>query len=115
MKPGPLEPPPIEYRGPDAPPRGPDPESTWRRFFAGLAIGTAVSAVLWIGGPAASRFVPAGVVFGLASVVVPGTKMVVGLSMLSQPPWKSFGAGLLASMAVGGLILCGVCGAAMTQ
>jgi hypothetical protein len=99
----------IEYRTPPTVPRGPDPESTWKRFLIGLGLGTAVSAMLWIGGPAASRFVPASVVFGLASIVVPGTKLVIGLSMLSQPPWKSFGNGLLASMAVGFLILCGVC------
>ena len=108
------EPAPLDYRSSGRIPPGPDPESTWRRFLAGLGIGTAVSAVLWIGGPAASRFVPASVVFGLASIVVPGTKLVVAASMLSQPPWKSFGAGLLASMAVGFLILCGVCWVGLT-
>jgi len=53
------------------------------------------------------------VIFGLAAVVVPGTKLVVGVSMLRQPLWKSFGAELLASMALGSLILFGVCASAI--
>jgi len=105
---------PLPYRRPDRLPQPPDPESTWQRFVAGIGIGTAVSAVLWIGGLASRRYVPASVIFGLGSVVVPGTKFVVGLSLLSNPPWRRFGAGLLVSMAVGFMILCGVCWVGMT-
>jgi len=35
----------------------------------------------------------------MAAVVVPLTRFAVGVSLLSQPPRKSFGLGLLASMA----------------
>jgi hypothetical protein len=104
---------PIEYR-PDAVPTGRDPESTWQRFVAGVAIGTAVSAVVWIGGAASGRFVPARMLFAVAYIVVPGMKLVIGASLLSQPPWRSFGAGLLVSLGVGLLILCGLCAAQMT-
>jgi hypothetical protein len=111
-----TEPPPqpLPYRKPDPVREPPDPQSTWGRFITGLSIGTGVSAVLWIGGAAATGHAVAVVIFGLAAVVVPGTKLVVGISMLKQPPWKSFGAGLLASLALGSLILFGVCFGAMT-
>lgn len=87
----------------------------WRQFAAGIAAGTAASAVLWIG----AFNLPSGtwlnVVIGLAAVIVPGTKFAVGATLMSRPDSRPFGAGLFASLGTGFLILAGTCATALVR
>lgn len=110
------EPEPLDYHNRGPPPPDYDPRAARRQFVAGVAIGTLASAVLWVGGAMLRPGQVLGaVLFGLAYVVVPGTKLALGASFLHQPQRKSFGAGLLVSLPIGLLIFCGVCWSAMVR
>jgi hypothetical protein len=84
------------------PPR--DQKGSQRQFLLALAIGTAASAFTWI----VAWGSLAGVYF---MVLVPLAKLFIGIELRRRPPWKGFGAGLLASLAVGFLIFFSVCAA----
>jgi len=110
--------PPLDYQTPVD--QRPDPgrheeAGKWRRFAAGIGIGTAASALLWIG----VFNTPSGTwltgVMGLACIIVPGTKFVVATSLMSRPDSRPFGAGLLASFGTGFLILAGTCAITLSR
>src|SRR5512138_3548787 len=93
--------PPLHYQSPGN--QMPDPgrheeAAKWRRFAAGIGIGTAASALLWICAFNMPSNTWLNVVVGLACVIVPGTKLVVAASLMSRPDSRPFGAGLLASL-----------------
>jgi len=50
-----------------------------------------------------------------ACVVVPGAKLVVAATLMSRPDSRPFGAGLLASLGTGFLVLVGTCAASLTR
>jgi hypothetical protein len=98
-------PPPLEYRSAGSGRSPGERKQIWRRFFSGLALGTAMSAVVWIAG--FDRLVNHG--SGLALFLVPGVKLAAGICGLCLRGWRSFGAGILVSIALGFLIFFGVC------
>ncbi|HWE00974.1 MAG TPA: hypothetical protein VG326_01095 [Tepidisphaeraceae bacterium] len=112
--PDPLEtphPPPnaLSYQAPgQGPPLPPlSAAQTLRLFFAGLTLGTALSAIVWI---IAFRF-EIGMFAGGAMVVIPLLKLSTGIIFVCRRGWRSLGAGILVSLALGFLIFFGVCAA----
>jgi hypothetical protein len=97
-------PPPIPPLGNPPPPIPSSSGSVLLRFFIGLLIGIAGSVVVWIVGW--ERFVDKG--SGLAILIVPGLKLVAGMTFIFIPRWRSFGAGILVSIALGFLIFGGM-------
>src|SRR5688500_8500136 len=104
MDPTPPPPPQVtpDYQSPSSPsrPRNPWP-SIAARLMAGLMTGVAVSAIVWyLGwGPLVDSS------FGAVTLwLVPSLKGVAALVLLFVPGWRSFGAGLLLSIALGVLI-----------
>jgi hypothetical protein len=104
---GPPVPPPVpvEYRRPGSgPPRGHPP--TWGQFFAGLGLGTLVSAVFW---PASWRAIDQGtgangvLLFGLPVLKLIGAVTLIALGR------RGLGLGLLVSIALGFMIFFYIC------
>jgi hypothetical protein len=101
-------PPKLDYRPPEprrtlqAPAGG-----SVRGLLLGLAIGSAVSALFWIAGW--DTLVEHG--SGIAVYLLPLAKAVAAVFLLAVPGWRSFGTGLLLSIAVGALIFFGTCAA----
>jgi len=96
-------------------PDHPEAADKWRRFAAGIGIGTAASAVLWIAAFNMPSYPWLHAIIGLACVVVPGAKLVVAATLMSRPDSRPFGAGLLASLGTGFLVLVGTCAASLTR
>jgi hypothetical protein len=72
----------------------------------GLGIGTLVSAVAWgLGWNALDRSGAGGILVWL----IPTAKLVAGFACFPIPGWRSFGVGLILSIAVGFLIFFGSC------
>src|SRR5260221_8338550 len=94
---------PLDYRAPSAPRSPQERKQIWPRFFAGLILGTAVSAIIWVAG--FDRLVNHG--SGLALFLVPGVKLTAGIWTFCMRGWRSFGAGMLISIALGFLIFFG--------
>jgi hypothetical protein len=110
--------PPLDYQSPGdqtPDPRRPEDSGKWRRFAAGIGVGTGVSALLWIGVFNTPSNTWLYGVLMLACIIVPGTKLAVATSLMSRPDSRAFGAGLLASFATGFLILFGTCAATMSR
>ena len=103
----------IEGNTMSSPPPANDAPKTWRPFAAGIGVGTAASAVLWIVAFNAPSNTWLHVVIGLACVLVPATKFLVAATLMSRPDSKLFGAGLLASLGTGFVILAGTCAASL--
>jgi hypothetical protein len=76
-----------------------------RRFFAGMILGTVISGMVW---PAGFNLM-ANRGLGLAMFIVPFAKIVAITVALGRREWRSFGLGLLVSIAVGFLIFFGAC------
>ena len=97
--------PPLDYQSQPPPPPGPRPVSPALRLLAGFLAGTALSAAVWIGGwtPLVQR--------GSGDIlwVVPAVKVLASVVCLCIPGWRSFGAGVLASLAIGFLIFFVTC------
>ena len=85
------------------------PHSSPRRSVApllwGLAVGTAVSAILW--GAGWTQLMGTGRSHDELLLIVPGLKFLAGGICLAFPGARRFGIGLLISIAVGFLILVG--------
>src|SRR5688572_2293199 len=89
---------PLDYSTPTGRPPG------WprarRNFWAGLGIGILVSVPAWWQGARVARELEVGpLVWGIPSV-----KLMVGVALLFVRDWRTLGAGLLCSIAVGFLI-----------
>jgi hypothetical protein len=78
--------------------------SVLARFFAGLILGAVVSAIIWFAG---WNLLDKG--NGSILLIVPGAKLVVGIVFICIRGWRSFGAGILVSIALGVLIFFGAC------
>jgi hypothetical protein len=105
-----TQPPSLDYAHGPNPPRG----NPWRQFWVGLIIGTALSAIVWItsfslGNTAGSQ----NFIFFLIALIP--IKIVVAIILLCFRNWRSVGGGLLASIALGGLIFFGVCATALSH
>ncbi|MDB5291812.1 MAG: hypothetical protein JWL69_3053 [Phycisphaerales bacterium] len=100
---------PLEYRTAGAARSPEERRKIWRRFFGGLILGTLVSAVIWVAG--FDRLVNHG--SGLALFLVPGVKFGAGITALCMRGWRSFGAGILVSIALGFLIFFGMCASSL--
>jgi hypothetical protein len=110
MNPPPLpddsshRPPPLDYRGASAM-HSPEPRRSFRGFFGGLLLGTLISAVAW--GFQFSGMRHGGL--GSSVILLPGVKLAAGVLGLCIRGWRSFGAGMLISIALGILIFFGMC------
>jgi hypothetical protein len=80
---------------------------TLRWFFIGLLSGTALSAIVWIFAFKAME----GAFAGGAMLAIPILKLSTGITCLCLRGWRSLGAGILVSLALGFLIFFGVCAA----
>ena len=95
----------LNYQSPLPLPLPPPPGRNVLRFFIGLIAGTAVSAVVWLIG-----FQTPDSAFGSGAVLIlPTIKIVGGIACLCFPGWRSLGAGILVSLALGFLIFFGMC------
>ncbi|HZK81463.1 MAG TPA: hypothetical protein VFC46_10360 [Humisphaera sp.] len=74
-------------------------------FFVGLIAGTALSAIVWVGG-----FKSMDSTFASGAIlIIPAVKLTTGIIFLCRRGWRSLGAGILVSLALGFLIFFGVC------
>ena len=80
-------------------------------FFAGLLLGTGVSAIIWIAG---WKHVMAHSNGGVI-LVVTGVKFAIGVVLLFIRGWRSFGAGIIASIALGVMLFFGAWAASGTM
>lgn len=94
--------------GDDEVPRPPGPRQAWLRFVAGFATGTLFSLIAW-------RWCWDAILgIGCVAIVgVPVMKMAFGIALTSDVRWRTFGAGVLLSMAIGALIFAHQCGLAI--
>lgn len=102
-------PPPLPPRAPNFQPPGaiqptpPGRNVLW--FFIGLIAGTVLSAIVWIFGfRSLDSTFASGAIF-----VMPALKLATGITCLCLRGWRSLGAGILVSLALGFLIFFGVC------
>lgn len=102
-----MDRPPLDYRSEPPPPPSPWRASPAIRLLAGFLTGTALSAAVWTGGwtPLVQR--------GSGDIlwIVPAVKVLASVVCLCIPGWRSFGAGVLASLAIGFLIFFVTCAA----
>ena len=103
--PPPLPPTTLNYQSPGAS-GGPVQSSSTivLRFFIGLGLGAIVSTIIWIAG-----WNVVNKSNGSPLLIVPGIKLVAGIVCVCFRGWRSFGAGILVSIALGALILFGSC------
>ena len=103
----PMRPSALNYQPPGRPPPLPPPSAgkTLLWFFIGLIAGTALSAIVWIGGFKSLD----STVGGAAMLIIPALKLTTGIIFLCRRGWRSLGAGILVSLAMGFLIFFGVC------
>lgn len=78
-----------------------------KRFFMGTLIGTGVSAAIWIGGQ--KMFSGTGDAALIVALSILGIKFVAFITCMFLRRWRTFGVGLLVSLALGFLIFFGVC------
>ncbi|HET6249776.1 MAG TPA: hypothetical protein VFE47_18950 [Tepidisphaeraceae bacterium] len=107
-QPPPVPPAPLGYQNgpiPAIPRTTYSARDTLIRFFAGLLLGAAVSAILWVGG---WKYVTTGY-SGLLILIVPAIKLIAGITLVCIRRWRAFGAGILVSIALGVLIFFGAC------
>jgi hypothetical protein len=111
-----IPPPEFDDRGNRLPPLVPRPgvrspeerRQIWRRYFTGLMVGTAVSALVWLSG--VYQLVKASLWWVLVGVLI--VKLGAGLLAFRSREWRSFGAGIVMSIALGFLIFFfGLCAA----
>ena len=101
----PNQPPPV----PPMRNRVPTPSRPGRKvllFFVGLVVGACVSALIWIAGWQHLKI--DGGSFAVAIVVVPILKLGIGLFLVFVPRWRTLGAGILVSIALGALMFGGM-------
>src|SRR5947207_1555269 len=89
------------------PPSIPPRKSAAPQLLWGLGIGSAVSAIVWLAGW--NALFATGRSADWLLVAIPGGKIVAGIACVVTPRWRSFGIGLLLSIAVGFLIFFGAC------
>jgi hypothetical protein len=75
-------------------------------MLTGLGLGTLVSVIVWVGGWKYVENSGANLL-----VLVPATKLIVGVVLLCIRGWRGFGGGILLSIAIGFLIFFGACAA----
>ena len=101
----PHQPPPLPPMARFArPPLPSQPGRVVLLFFLGLGLGVAVSILVWIFGWERFSFEGSTV----AIILVPSLKLAAGLGLVFTPRWRSLGAGILVSIALGVLIFGGV-------
>jgi hypothetical protein len=102
------QPPPIpmDYQDPTPPPRSGWPTAV--QMLVGLGAGILVSVIVWVGG---WKYLDQSRAGGTAIVIVPGAKLIVGVTLLCIRGWRGFGGGMLMSLAFGVLIFFGACAA----
>jgi hypothetical protein len=84
----------------------------WRRYFAGLGLGTAVSVVVWLLG--LKHLVATRIWWAL--VIVLAVKLMTGLLAYRSREWRSLGAGIVMSIALGFIIFFfGICTSDLTK
>src|SRR4051812_23319865 len=99
------QPPPIDYSRPR--PVEPLPHvNRAKRYFLAVLIGTAVSGLAWALGFHASN--PSGNGIVALMVILPGIKLLTGITLLCFRGWRSAGAGVITSIALGFLIFFGM-------
>jgi hypothetical protein len=97
----------LSYQQPGAmrpAPQDPGGLSFLLQFLIGALGGAAVSAVAWIAG---WKFINGNA--GVVVFIVPGVKLVAGITLLCLPRWRGLGAGIMVSIALGFLIFFGTC------
>jgi hypothetical protein len=94
---------PLDYRSP----RNPGPPFA-HPFFIGLITGSLVSGIVWPLWWLSPDQINQGN-WGWLLIAIPGTKFTGTIICLFFPRWRTFGAGLLASIGIGFLIFFGLC------
>jgi hypothetical protein len=97
---------PVNYQSPMTPPprRG---WSTGVQMLAGMALGTLVSVIIWVGG---WKYIDQG--NGASAIIIlPAVKLIAGVTFLCFRDWRGFGGGILLSIALGFLVFFVTCAA----
>src|SRR4051812_13133023 len=103
------DPPPLrpDIFPPGAPPPPGRSSGSSKQLLWGLLLGSAVSAIIWVAGW--NLLMGTGRSADYLLLVVPGVKVLAGLACLTVRSVRSFGVGILLSIAVGFLIFFGSC------